>query len=170
MTSRNGRDFRRLAKLIEEHRSELLEQFVSDGRSPTIRNAERWVIEQDIRLWFVNHGKCLFQIAPMEAKCHEVGGTTHWSNTEPSIANRSPDVCLGCPMFAVDRDHAPFWQERYVQNQRAYLSAKGKPTLGEFRVAKSRAIQSAAVLKAIGVELPVIQSGGQGCRERVKRQ
>ena len=77
----------------------------------------------------------------------------HWANAEPNYEHRNPEICLGCPLYAVDAEHAEFWLLRYVENAN-FLSASA--TGRAARAAELRAKQSAAVLQAIKVPLPAL--------------
>jgi integrase len=148
----------RLSQLIDKHRTEL-EAIVGKLGERDGRNAmERWVIDQDLRIWFASHGKCFLRLAPMQAKCHEIAGTSDWKNVQPNYAHRSPDVCLGCPMYAVDGEHSGFWIRRYLENQTAWNLAVEVGLQRDYRISEYRAQQSAAVLQAIGVGLPSLKT------------
>jgi hypothetical protein len=141
----------RMAKLVDEFRAEFARILATADRMAGIAAMQRWVLNEDVRIWFSRHGKCFMSLAPSKSRCHELGGTTHWANAEPNYAHRSPETCLGCPLYAVDAEHAEFWLLRYVENTN-FLAASA--TGGAARTAEQRANQSAAVLQAIKVPLP----------------
>jgi hypothetical protein len=145
----------RLAKLIQEHSAEL-DQLIVGGVVEAKHRIEEWVVEQDLRIWFSPHGKCFIQLSPMQSRCHERAGTLHWANREPNYLHRSPDVCLGCALYAIDGDHAPYWLDRYSEHQSAWDKASAVGVGRDYRVAQYRAEQSAAVLNALGVPLPIL--------------
>jgi hypothetical protein len=144
----------RLAKLIQEHAKELQDVIAGLSERDGMLRMQKWVIDRDLRIWFSTHGKCFLPLAPMEARCHEAAGTLHWSNRLPNYAFRSPDRCLGCQLFAVDGDHEEFWTRRYMENQAAWELAKESGIELDYRVNRDRALQSGAILRAIGVGLP----------------
>ena len=90
----------RMGRLIDEHRAELEGIIAGMDEREGLRALERWVVQQDLRIWFASHGKCFLRLAPGQARCHQLGGTTHWMNHEPNYAYRNPEVCLGCPVYA----------------------------------------------------------------------
>lgn len=140
----------RLAKLVDKYRAELDQLLVGRDAEEGLEAIRQWTVAGDLRIWFSKHGKCFLSIAPSKARCHQLGGTAHWANQEPNFAFRTPDACLGCPVYAVDVDHAPFWLERYRENTR-WLETE-QATGGARVVAELRAHQSAAVLQAMGVD------------------
>ncbi|OGT57193.1 MAG: hypothetical protein A3E01_14130 [Gammaproteobacteria bacterium RIFCSPHIGHO2_12_FULL_63_22] len=143
----------RIAKLVDEFRAEFARILGTAQGMAGIAVMQRWVLNEDVRIWFSRHGKCFMGLAPSKARCHELGGTTHWANAEPNYVHRNPETCLGCPLYAVDAEHAEFWLLRYVENASfAAGSATGKAA----RAAKLRANQSEAVLQAIRVPLPAL--------------
>ena len=148
----------RMAKLIDEHRAELQSIIAGLEEHDGLLAMERWVVKQDLRIWFASHGKCFLRLAPGQARCHELGGTTHWANREPNYAYRNPEVCLGCPAYAIDGEHEVYWVRRYLENQTAWMKAVAGRYEKDYRVSEYRGLQSAAVLQAIGVALPEIET------------
>ena len=142
-----------MATLIEAHRA-MLEQLVQ-GKEAThaYRTVEEWVIENDLRIWFADHGKCLIRLRPDLARCHQLGGTADWRNDRPHFELREPSVCAGCECFLIDGDHIEFWRQRYHSNQRAFMNAELIGRGDEFYVARQRARQAAAILRALGHEV-----------------
>lgn len=152
------RMFGRFAEIIERNKAEL----AALGRSsPTPRDGiRRWVIENDIRLFFGRHGKCIIGTAPLAARCHQAAGTTHWNNRRPNLEARDTGTCLGCSCFAIDGEHVEYWQERLTRNLDAWQKAKGTPHERDFRVARDRATQSATVLQHLGIVAPEVITHG----------
>jgi hypothetical protein len=128
----------RLAKLIQEHSAELDHLMMGDSLKAR-HEIEAWVVEQDLRIWFSAHGKCFIQLSPMQSRCHERAETLHWTNREPNYLHRSPDVCLGCALYAIDGDHAPYWIERYSEHQSTWDSALAAGLAGDYRISQYRA-------------------------------
>lgn len=143
----------RMAKLVDDFRAEFARILGTAEGMAGIAVMQRWVLSEDVRIWFSRHGKCFMGLAPSKARCHELGGTMHWANAEPNYEHRNPEICLGCPLYAVDAEHAEFWLLRYVENAN-FLSASA--TGRAARAAELRAKQSAAVLQAIKVPLPAL--------------
>ncbi len=137
------------AALLKEQRENLRALSRSKSRSGRIRKLTAWVITHDLRLWFLDEGKCLVKFRPSEAQCHTRGGTRHWANDQPNYLSRTPDVCLSCRCFAIDHEHAWFWRKRLDDNKAAYAAAKEIGQEAEFSVAAARAKQAAAVLAAL---------------------
>ena len=135
--------------LVEEHKASL-ENLVSKTSSEgSLANIRRWVETHDLRIWFFPEGKCLINARPDQSRCHEMAGTTHWSNRMPNYSARSCDLCLGCPCFAVDDEDREFWVKRYESNRDAFQRAFDQGRGGEFRVAKARRDQAKTVLARI---------------------
>lgn len=141
----------RMAKLVDEYREELADLLKGTSREEGLQATRRWAVREDFRIWFSNHGKCFFKVAPNKSRCHELGDSKHWANSEPNFAFRTPDACLGCPLYAVDHEHEVFWRTRLLENIR-WLNA-GSARGGARMVAEFRVRQSRAVLRAIGVEI-----------------
>lgn len=114
-----------------------------------LRQLTKWVSNHDLRIWFLDEGKCLINLRPMDAQCHVRAGTAHWSNDRPNYVSRSPDVCLSCRCFATDLQHVDFWQKRFSLNTSAFETAKALGREDEFAVAEARAKQAATILAAL---------------------
>lgn len=147
----------RLIKLIDEHSKELQAIIAGLNERDGMLRMQRWIIDRDLRIWFSSHGKCFLPLAPMEARCHQAAGTLHWSNRMPNHSFQTPDRCLGCQLFAIDGDNADFWIRRYLENQTAWEMARDAGLQVDYRISRERALQSAAILRAIGVGLPEIR-------------
>ena len=115
-----------------------------------------WLLDRDIRIWFSGHGKCFIGLMPGEARCHNAAGTEDWSNQTPAFAHRTPQLCSGCPCFAVDEDDLPFWTERYVENRAIWDDAVRRGLEVSYAKADERWRQSAKVLTSLGVDLASI--------------
>jgi integrase len=115
-------------------------------------------IDQDLRIWFAEHGRCLVALHPDEARCHDRAGTPGWRHARPNMLTRTPSLCTGCKNFSVHEDTAAFWRRRYVEHQRAYLSSGGDLS---FEIIRRRAEQAGAYLRALGEELPEIGEQGE---------
>lgn len=115
-------------------------------------------IDQDLRIWFAEHGRCLIALQPDEARCHERAGTKGWRHARPNMLTRTPSLCTGCKNFSIHEDTTSFWRRRYVEHQRAYLGARGDLS---FEIIRRRAEQAAAYLRALGEELPDISEQGE---------
>jgi hypothetical protein len=145
-----------MAALIEEHRTTLARLVTGKEEKNAYRAVEQWVIENDLRIWFAEHGKCLIGLRPSAARCHQIGGTGHWGNDRPNFEIREPSVCAGCECFLIDGEHVGFWRQRYLSNQRAVVNAEHSGRGDEFYVARQRARQAAAILRALGQKLPEV--------------
>lgn len=145
-----------MAKVIAEHREELKALVDGKDERDALQNIKCFVIEHDIRIWYANHGKCMIGANPLDARCHELAGTTHWLNRRSNYEQQAPTTCVGCSCFLVDHEHAWFWERRYVDNQSAWLDAVRNGCESEFYVARERANQAAQVLKVLKVNLPKV--------------
>lgn len=138
--------------LVQEHKASL-EKLVSKIPSDAgLVNIRRWVETHGLQIWFFPEGKCLINARPDQSRCHQMAGTSHWSNRMPNYAARSCELCLGCPCFSVDDEHQEYWQKRYESNRDAFQQALDQGRGAEFRVAKARADQAKAVLARISGE------------------
>ena len=142
-----------LATLIEEHRVMLAQLVQGKEATPAYLAVEKWVIENDLRIWFADHGKCLISLRPVLARCHQLGGTADWRNDRPNFELREPSVCAGCECFLIDGEHIEFWKQRYQTNHLAFINAERIGRGDEFYVARQRARQAAAILRALGHEI-----------------
>jgi hypothetical protein len=120
------------------------------------RRIENEVLNNDLRIWFSEYGKCFIQVDLDQARCHQIAGTINESCPIPHFEYREPAVCVGCANFLIDGEHAGFWRDRYRQNQTAVLNAEHLGRGGEFYVARQRAKQAAAILRALGLEVPEV--------------
>lgn len=147
----------RFADAIDQY---LKDFFVNDTRDILARRnkVEQWVVKNDIRIWFADHGKCFIGINPNSARCHEIAGTSDWKRSEPNYATREAGLCLGCPCYAIDAEHKIFWKKRFYDNQSAFSDSIKLNDSHGFRVAKERAIQAAAVLKILKVDFSEMEA------------
>lgn len=144
--------------VLEDHRKEI-ESIVAGTQTPKEANdaIRRWCLDNDIRIWFTQFGKCYVAHNPKAARCHEIAGTAHWANTQPNPETRCPETCLECHCFGIDGDHVEFWTDRYAENQTLWEQAKAANQAGEYRVAQRRADQSRQILERLQVPLPRIE-------------
>lgn len=148
----------RVAKLVDEYREELAELTAGASRAEGLEAARRWVVREDLRIWFSKHGKCFITLAPSRSRCHQLGDSNHWSNGQPNFSYRTPDACLGCALYAIDAEHAPFWLARFRENAQ-WLSSE-TASGGARMVAELRMRQSEAVLRAIGIDAHELEEAG----------
>ncbi|WP_098734640.1 hypothetical protein [Azospirillum palustre] len=143
--------------VVDEHRGEV--EAVTEGKSvrEAIGALATWCTENDLRLWFSAPGKCFIEHSPPDALCHKVAGTSRWTNHEPNYAASDPNTCASCKCFAVDGEHVEFWRNRYVENQKAWKWAVASGCERDFRVAKARADQSAAILQRLQEPIPTLE-------------
>jgi hypothetical protein len=142
--------FGRTAALIAEHRAEIAKLAPNANEADMEAAIERWVIANDLRIWFSEYGKCLIGLTPSKAACHRVANTSSWRNTAPNFETRSPEVCLKCSCFVIDREHLEFWERRYRENHGVAASARKRGLAAEFYVANRRKQQAAQILRALG--------------------
>lgn len=143
----------RLDELLAETRSRIQQVIGDDDFVRAAPRLDAFVREHDIQFWFAQHGACLFDMHPSEARCHNQAGRTDWRPRGPNFATRTPDACLGCRNFSVGPEAVGFWRERYMLNQRSWITSGYVP---RFRIARMRAKQSAAVLRHLGQPLPIL--------------
>lgn len=147
----------RMARLIDEWRATLLERIGAKSATGAIDILQELCESRNIRAFTSPHGKCFIRVRPSEARCHQQAGSHHWANKKPNYDHREPDVCNGCACFGVDPDHIPYWEQRFTENQTAWLKSQAQGLQQGFRVVQERALQSANMLRALGVELPDIK-------------
>jgi len=146
----------RMAKLIDEHRAELQALIANKDERDGLRAVQKWVEQNRLQIFFAPHGKCFIRLDPVGARCHEVGQTVHWLNEEPHYEFRHPSLCAGCSCFLVDKENEEFWLERYVDNYKAFLEGAAQGKANDYRIARERADQAAAILQALKVPVPEV--------------
>ena len=128
-------------------------QLIPDGAPMDDATFTALAISEDLRIWDSAHGRCLIGLRPDEARCHDRAGTGGWRHAQPNRLTRTPSLCLGCANYSVTSDTPSFWRRRYVENQSAWLAAKGE--LG-FEIIRRQAEVAAKFLRALGEEVPEI--------------
>ena len=146
----------RMAKVIDEHRAEIQALIANKDERDGRRAIQKWVEQNRLQIFFAPHGKCFVRLDPVGARCHEVGQTVHWLNEEPHYAIRHPSLCAGCSCFLVDKENEEFWLQRYLDNYRAFLQGASLGKASDYRIARERADQAAAILQALKVPLPEV--------------
>jgi integrase len=144
----------RMAKVIDEHRAELQALIANKDERNGRRAVQKWIEQNRLQIFFAPHGKCFIRLDPVGARCHEVGQTVHWLNEEPNYAIRHPSVCAGCSCFLVDKENEEFWLQRYLDNYRAFVQGASLGKASDYRIARERADQAAAILQALKLPLP----------------
>jgi hypothetical protein len=147
----------RMAKLIDDYTEQISRRIEGKDAITAINSLQELCAERGIGAESIGPGKCFIRLKPAEARCHELAGTTSWRNKKPNHAFREPDICKGCACFAVDRDHIPFWRDRYIENQRSWIQAQKCGLKEGFRPIQKRAAESAAMLREFGEQLPEIE-------------
>jgi len=144
-----------MGRRLAQHRAELRRVVKGKSAGQAHEALQEFVIEHDLRIWDVEHGTCLIALDPLAARCHAVAGTTSWANRVPNYATREPCVCAGCGCYAINDDHVSYWSSRFSTNMKIAQKARFSEKSGEYRVALNRARQSAALLKKLGVDVPM---------------
>jgi len=144
----------RIAKLVDQY-ADSIREIVGDANRPDgIEQLQGWCERRGIRVFCSPHGKCFIRIAPMEARCHKVAGTLHWSVKQPNFQTREPDLCAGCACFGVDVENAEFWIDRYIECETAWQYAKKTKLVAGFRIIQQRAEIAENMLHLLGIDLP----------------
>ena len=146
----------RMAKVIDEHRAELQALIANKDERDGRRAIQKWVEQNRLQIFFAPHGKCFIRLDPVGARCHEVGQTVHWLNEEPHYGIRHPSLCAGCSCFLVDKENEEFWLQRYLDNYRAFLQGASLGKASDYRIARERADQAAAILQVLNIPLPEV--------------
>lgn len=131
---------------------------VPDGAAMDDDGFTALAINEDLRIWDAEHGRCLVALQPDEARCHERAGTAGWRHARPNRLTRTPSLCLGCANFSVHDGSVGYWRRRYVENQRAFIAAGGE--LG-FEIIRRQAETAAKFLRALGEKVPDITDKGE---------
>jgi integrase len=129
-------------------------KLLPEGHEPDDAGFTALAINEDLRIWYSEHGRCLVGLQPDEARCHDRAGTNGWRHARPNHLTRTPSLCTGCANFSVNLSAIPFWRRRYVENQQAFVDANGEPG---FEIIRRRAETAAKFLRALGEEPPVIE-------------
>lgn len=145
----------KMGEQIENHIGPLAEEVKNLPTSEAYRRVVRYCDETDLQLFFSPHGKCM-PVARSSMRCQQEAGTSVVLRLGPNPATRQPSLCIGCDCFVLDEEHAPFWQERYIQNWIAYKRAERLGKSGSFTVIKSRAQSAGKLLKKLGISLEVL--------------
>ena len=95
-------------------------------------------------------------LATSKMRCHNELGTPLGLRVQPNASTRQPSLCAGCDCFVLDSMHAPFWEDRYLQNWISYKRAERTGVMGQFRVIKDRAVQAGKLLKKIGINIELL--------------
>lgn len=143
----------RLEKGVELWKEQWL-RLVPDGCDPDDQGFTALAVNEDLRVWYSEHGRCLVGLQPDEARCHDRAGTAGWRHVRPNHLTRTPTLCAGCANFSIHADALAFWRNRYVQNQQSWLDSGGEPG---FEIIRRRAETAGKFLKAHGEELPHIE-------------
>jgi hypothetical protein len=56
----------------------------------------------------------------------------------------------------VDKENEEFWLERFIDNYRSFLEGVSQGKASDYRIARERADQAAAILQALKVPLPEV--------------
>ena len=131
-------------------------KLVPDGAALDDDGFTALAIDEDLRIWHAEHGRCLIALQPDEARCHDRANTAGWRHARPNFLTRTPTLCTGCANFSVHEDSADFWRRRYVENQQAYLASNGERG---FEIIRRRAEQAEKFLRALGEETPKLSGG-----------
>ncbi len=129
-------------------------ELIPEGHEPDDEGFTALAVNEDLRIWHSEHGRCLVGLQPDEARCHDRAGTAGWRHARPNHLTRTPSLCTGCANFSVNLSAIPFWRRRYVENQQAFVDANGEPG---FEIIRRRAEMAAKFLRALGEEPPVIE-------------
>lgn len=141
----------RFGDLLQKHQAELREIGNASDEKSSKALFRKWALMHDVRIFHTEGGRCGIGLIPLKARCHDLAGTSHWSNKEPNYETREPAVCAGCHCYAIDRETSPFWTARHRENRDIYADAEALGLAGEYRVALRRAEQAAAIVRNLGI-------------------
>jgi integrase len=146
-----------MAKRIELHIESV--KLLVDKSNPELskQRIQNWVVTNNVRIHFAEHGKCLMCISPGDSRCNKISGTDSWANINPNFVTRSPDLCGGCDCFVIDKGHAKFWTERYTKNSKSWKEAKLHGMEEDYKISQVRASQAKQVLNVLGLKIPTVE-------------
>lgn len=131
-----------VAKHVQRFRDELRERKIEAN----LAAMEAFVIENDLRIFFLPYGHCFLHLQPEASRCHELGNSGHWAQRGPNIAFRSPSVCAGCDLFVADGRHLQVWQDRESAYAKALSGSQKDPAM---RVIKRRHDQAKTMVSIL---------------------
>lgn len=102
--------------------------------------------EMGLMLIPADHGWCGIQFAPHLSRCNGISNTASFLNRDPDLRHRNPSTCGGCPVFAFDRTHRPFWLNRVNANQEIWEKACAIGLQEDYRVAEKWMKQAANII------------------------
>lgn len=144
-------------KMVEiiEANMESIKAALPDGPPEKVREELKFLLEdENFRMFGAEWGGCFFR--PETARCHhELTGHFDLSARRPCYQTRRADLCCSCSNLLISTKHLKFWRERHATNVAVYkenLEAGNKVVAD---VAKSRADNSAAVLRRLSKLLNV---------------
>ncbi len=145
----------KMGEQIERATRELAVQVKGLPTSDAWQRTVQFCDDNDLKIFFNPHGKCV-PLATSEMRCHNEVDTPLVLRVQPNSATRQPSLCAGCECFVLDSRHAPFWEDRYLQNWIAYKRAERMGVIGQFRVIKDRAVQAGKLLKKVGIKIELL--------------
>jgi integrase len=107
------------------------------------------VIKHDLRIFFNDHGKCFIKVDPLASRCRQATDTAHIMMTKPDYTVRSPSMCGGCAVFAMDAENLPFWKDRSIRYASDAEAARKDDREHEYRVHLARAQQAEQFVKLL---------------------
>lgn len=158
-----GSTFGKLDRAMDGFKDDLRRLIGDLPLEENFEEIESALLTRDLRIYQAEHGRCLIAANPDRARCHDAGGTSSWRRLQPNHETRTPGLCAGCDNFSISREHAGFWAERYVENQRNWLLSDRS---ADFEIIHRRATQAAGVLRALGIAPPVVTAEHVGTSGR----
>ncbi len=145
----------KMGEQIEEATRDLAAKLKDLPTSDAWQATVKFCDDKDLKIFFNPHGKCV-PLATSKMRCHNEVNTPLGLRVQPNSATRQPSLCAGCDCFVLDTRHAPFWEDRYLQNWISYKRAERMGVTGQFRVIKERAVQAGKLLKKIGTSIELL--------------
>lgn len=145
----------KMGEHVEKQIGPLAEEVRNLPTSEAYRRVVRYCDDNDLKIFFSPHGKCM-PIARSAMRCHEEAGSSALVRLGPNPATRQASLCVGCDCFVLDVEHASFWKARYVENETAYRFAERSGNAQNFSVIKARAQTAGKLLKKLGISLEVL--------------
>jgi hypothetical protein len=145
----------KMGEQIEEATRALAAELKGLPTSDAWQRTVRFCDDNDLKIFFNPYGKCI-SLMTSRMRCHEEAGTPLGLRVQPNPATRQPSLCVGCDCFVLDQRHAPFWEDRYLQNWIAFKKAERMGNTGQFLVIKERASQAGKLLRKIGIKVELL--------------
>jgi hypothetical protein len=152
-----------LAETIAQHLDEIHVAMAGLDGEAAIAAVQAWLEERQFNMYVFGPMKCLMQLTPMHAFCHQLAGTASWRQRKPNYFTRSDEHCSHCKCAIVDDEHGSYWTRRYIMYRRSWLletnNAASRQSVAvieaEHRVTLGRAAYARTMLEKLQLPVPM---------------